>query len=61
MAYSEHLSQLFPLIMSDHYQYVDTYYRSSYSNAERVDSGASHFNYGYPSKACLSFWTSDSK
>ena len=54
MAYSERLSQ-FPLIMSDHYQYVDTYYRSSYSDGENMDSGATHFNYGYPSEACYGF------
>ena len=54
MAYSKRLSQ-FPLIMSDRYQYVDTYYRSSYSDGESVDSGATHFNYGYPSEACYGF------
>ena len=41
--------------MSDHYQYVDTYYRSSYSDGENMDSGATHFNYGYPSEACYGF------
>ena len=55
MAYSERLSQLFPLIMSDRYQYVDTYYRSRYSDGQSVDSGATHFNYGYPSEACYGF------
>ena len=41
--------------MSDHYQYVDTYYRSSYSDGESVDSSATHFKYGYPSEACYGF------
>ena len=41
--------------MSDRYQYVDTYYRSRYSECESVDSGATHFNYGYPSEACYGF------
>ena len=45
VAYSERLSQLIPLIMSDHYQY--TYYRSNYSDGKSVNSGATHFNYGY--------------
>ena len=39
--------------MSDRYQYVDTYYRS-YSDGESVDSGGTHFNYGYP-EACYGF------
>ena len=51
MAYSERLSQLILLIMSDHYQYVDTYYRNSYSDGESVNFGATHFNY----QACYGF------
>ena len=41
--------------MSDHYQYVDTYYTSSYPDGESVNSGATRFNYGYPSQACYGF------
>ena len=38
--YCQLLSQLIPLVMSDHYQYVDTYYRSSYPDGQSVNSGA---------------------
>ena len=41
--------------MSDHYQYVDAYYKSSYPDGESVNSGATRFNYGYHSQACYGF------
>ena len=34
---------------------MDTYYKSSYSDGESVNSGAIYFNYGYPSEACYGF------
>ena len=34
--------------MSDHYEYMDAYYRSSHPDGESVDSGATRFNYGAP-------------
>ena len=55
MVYTELLSQLIPLVMSDHYQYVDTYYTSSYPDGESVNSGTTRLNYGYPSQACYGF------
>ena len=41
--------------MSDHYQYVDAYYKGSYRDGGSVNSGATHFNYGYPSQAIYGF------
>ena len=38
--------------MSDHYQEVDAYYKSSYPDGESVNSDAVRFNYGYPFQAC---------
>ena len=41
--------------MSFNYQYVDTYYKSCYSDDQSVNSGGTHFNYGYPSEAGYGF------
>ncbi len=34
--------------MSDHYQYLDSFYRSSYPGGGSVDSGSTNFQYGFP-------------